>query len=157
MGGATLSTPKRGRALDAAINVVPFIDLLSCCISFLIITATTLQLSRLHAKPGADAAGAEIEPVPAPPALEVAIAADGYLCSRDGDVRAIPRRAGDFDLVALADALGAYKRARPDDDRVRLRAADSVAYREVIRAMDTAVAQRFESIGLESGASQDAP
>ena len=32
------------RALDAALNLVPFIDLLSCCIAFLLITAAASAL-----------------------------------------------------------------------------------------------------------------
>ena len=40
MGGAApRHLAKAVKPLDAAINLVPFIDLLSCCISFLLITA----------------------------------------------------------------------------------------------------------------------
>src|SRR5512135_1802437 len=40
---------KKGKkALDAVINVVPAIDLLSCCITFLLYTAIWTQISRLQ-------------------------------------------------------------------------------------------------------------
>ena len=40
---------KKGKkALDANLNLVPFIDLLSCCISFLLITAVWTQISGLQ-------------------------------------------------------------------------------------------------------------
>src|SRR5512135_1365564 len=39
---------KKKKALDAVINVVPAIDLLSCCISFLLFTAVWTQISRLQ-------------------------------------------------------------------------------------------------------------
>lgn len=41
MGGAGIVTSGKGgrKSLDAAINLVPFIDLLSCCLAFLLITA----------------------------------------------------------------------------------------------------------------------
>src|SRR3954469_9417873 len=39
---------KKKKVLDAIINVVPAIDLLSCCISFLLITAVWTQISKLQ-------------------------------------------------------------------------------------------------------------
>src|SRR5438045_5554908 len=42
-------TGKGGKkALDAELNLVPFIDLLSCCICFLLITAVWTQISGLQ-------------------------------------------------------------------------------------------------------------
>ena len=47
MGGAAPTPTGKGgkKALDAALNLVPFIDLLSCCISFLLITAVPALLA----------------------------------------------------------------------------------------------------------------
>ncbi len=39
---------RKKKSLDANINVVPAIDLLSCCISFLLFTAVWTQISRLQ-------------------------------------------------------------------------------------------------------------
>src|SRR5512133_3805092 len=39
---------RRKKSLDATINVVPAIDLLSCCITFLLYTAVWTQVSRLQ-------------------------------------------------------------------------------------------------------------
>lgn len=53
MAGAAPSSPSGNggkKPLDAAINLVPFIDLLSCCISFLLITAVWVQISWLQAQ-----------------------------------------------------------------------------------------------------------
>lgn len=46
MAGAAPTPVGKGgkKALDASINLVPFIDLLSCCISFLLITAVWFDL-----------------------------------------------------------------------------------------------------------------
>src|SRR5947209_3146251 len=50
MAGATPQPSAKGgkKALDAELNLVPFIDLLSCCISFLLITAVWTQISGLQ-------------------------------------------------------------------------------------------------------------
>ena len=46
-GGMDLGTKGGKRSLDTAINLVPFIDLLSAIISFLIMTAVWNQIDRL--------------------------------------------------------------------------------------------------------------
>src|SRR5512138_1771090 len=52
MGGGAMPEEGGGRrkkkSLDAVINVVPAIDLLSCCITFLLYTAVWTQISRLQ-------------------------------------------------------------------------------------------------------------
>ena len=49
-GGMMVPGGKGGRKpLDAQLNLVPFIDLLSCCISFLLITAVWVTNSRIPA------------------------------------------------------------------------------------------------------------
>ena len=51
MAGGGMPAEGKGhgkKALDAVINVVPAIDLLSCCISFLLYTAVWTQISRLQ-------------------------------------------------------------------------------------------------------------
>ena len=50
MGGVSVEGPKGGRrSTDAEINLVPMIDLLVCCISFLLITAVWSQMARINA------------------------------------------------------------------------------------------------------------
>ena len=50
MAGAAPQPHTKGgkKSLDAEINLVPFIDLLSCCISFLLITAVWTQIAGLQ-------------------------------------------------------------------------------------------------------------
>ena len=43
------------RALDATLNLVPFIDLLSCCIAFLLITAVWTTVARVDVSTGGGA------------------------------------------------------------------------------------------------------
>jgi len=57
-GGGTSFGSGRKRSLDAEINLVPFIDLLSMCICFLLMTAVWTQLGSVQVKQanGTDAA-----------------------------------------------------------------------------------------------------
>lgn len=50
MGGVNVEGPKGGRrSTDSEINMIPMIDLLICCISFLLITAVWSQMARINA------------------------------------------------------------------------------------------------------------
>lgn len=48
-GNATIGSSRR-KSLDAEVNLVPFIDLLSMCICFLLMTAVWIQVGSLHVK-----------------------------------------------------------------------------------------------------------
>src|SRR5437762_7144378 len=94
-------TGKGGKkALDAELNLVPFIDLLSCCISFLLITAVWTQLDCIQAR-GAGSGGEEsLEP-----GLTLVVDQSGYRVRAGQDVAMIPRREGRYDVVALRARL----------------------------------------------------
>ncbi len=47
-GGPTTSSNGRRRSLDGEINLVPFIDLLSMCICFLLMTAIWIELGSIE-------------------------------------------------------------------------------------------------------------
>src|SRR6185436_17948432 len=55
------ATRGRRRSLDAEINLVPFIDLLSMCICFLLMTAVWTQLASLEVKQANGTEGAAAE------------------------------------------------------------------------------------------------
>ena len=66
---AAPTPPGKGgkKPLDASSNLLPFIDLLSCCISFLLITAVWTQLARMDvSQKGQGAAGSTDEKPPEP-------------------------------------------------------------------------------------------
>jgi biopolymer transport protein ExbD len=149
MAGAAPVPSGRGRrkALDAAINLVPFIDLLSCCISFLLITAVWTQLAALRVAPGgADGDGGRPDSAPR---LVVSVDGDGYLVALAGaEARRIPRRADGYDYPALSAALTEARARRPELDRISLRAADGVLYQDLVRAMDVAIAAGLPGIDV---------
>src|SRR5438270_7918582 len=96
MGGAAPTpTGKSGKKpLDAAINLVPFIDLLSCCISFLLITAVWTQLARMDVtQKGQGAAGSTEENPEQKVQLTLFIDKDGYTFTKStGESTPIPMK-----------------------------------------------------------------
>src|SRR5579872_7347150 len=79
-GAAPTPTGKGGKKpLDASINLVPFIDLLSCCISFLLITAVWTQLARMDVTQKSKAPAGAVDEPPTPTVqLTLFIDKDGY-------------------------------------------------------------------------------
>src|SRR5271167_3473295 len=101
MAGAAPQPAGHGgkKPLDAQINLVPFIDLLSCCISFLLITAVWTQLARMDVEqksPGA--AGATDEKHEETVKLTVFVDKDGYIFQKStGESTNIPLKGDDYD------------------------------------------------------------
>jgi biopolymer transport protein ExbD len=153
MGGAAPTPTGKGgkKPLDAAINLVPFIDLLSCCISFLLITAVWTQLARMDVtQKGQGAAGSTDEKPPEPTVnLTLYIDKDGYTFAKStGESTPIPMKGDDYDYVKLADILKDAKTAYPDKNDIAVKADDSVLYNKIIHTMDVVLSSKFPDIGL---------
>ena len=153
MGGAAPTPSGKGnkKPLDAQINLVPFIDLLSCCISFLLITAVWTQLARMDvAQKGQGAAGASDEKPPEPTVqLTLFINKDGYqFVKSTGDNTDIPLKGEEYDYSKLADVLKDAKTAYPDKKDIAVKSDDSILYNKVIRTMDIVLSAQFPDIGM---------
>src|SRR5215470_17304476 len=141
MGGAAPQPTGKGsgkKPVDASINLVPFIDLLSCCISFLLITAVWTQLARMDvSQKGQGAAGAENEKPPEPTvSLTLFINKDGYTFAKStGENTDIPKKGDEYDYVKLADVLKDAKTAYPDKNDIQVKADDDVIYNNIIKTM----------------------
>src|SRR4030088_214870 len=98
-------TGKGGKkALDAELNLVPFIDLLSCCISFLLITAVWTQIAGLQVS----SSGGPPEPQTRQEAtieVKLLLGEKGYQLTMAGANIDIPKLNGAFDRKTLAGKL----------------------------------------------------
>jgi biopolymer transport protein TolR len=155
MGGAAPTPTGKGgkKPLDAQLNLVPFIDLLSCCISFLIITAVWTQLARMDVtQKGQGAAGASDEKPPEPTVmLTLFINKDGYTfatTANGGTSVDIPKKGDEYDYVKLADTLKDTKTAYPDKNDIQVKSDDDVMYNNIIRSMDVVLSSKFPDVSL---------
>jgi biopolymer transport protein ExbD len=150
-GGGGVPAAKGGKKpLDAAINLVPFIDLLSCCISFLLITAVWTQLARMNVtQKGQGAAGSESEEKEQTVQLTLFINQDGYdFAKSTGENTNIPKKGDDYDYTRLADVLKEAKAAYPDKNDIQIKADDAVIYNKIIHTMDIALSSKFSDVSL---------
>jgi biopolymer transport protein ExbD len=141
------------KSLNADLNLVPYIDLLTCMVSFLLITAVWTQLARLQVQQkGQGAAGEET-----PPEMQVKIVVmvnqEGFNLVVGQDQTPIPKKSADqYDFERLAAELKKAKEGHPDKNDAQVASEDTIKFDILVRAMDTALV-RFPDISLiDSGA-----
>jgi biopolymer transport protein ExbD len=141
------------KSLNANLNLVPYIDLLTCMVAFLLITAVWTQLARLQTQQkGQGAAGEET-----PPELQVKVVIlvnqEGFNLVVGQEQTPIPKKGADYDFERLAAELKKAKDGHPDKNDAQVASEDTIKFETLVRAMDTAMQQRFPDISLiDSGA-----
>ena len=132
-----------GRRHGFELNLVPFIDLLSVNITFLLVTAVWAQLGDLPLERPVGAAAATGD---AEPPITMILAAQGITVLREGaDRAALPARVG----LPWEDAEAELaRRVRPGERRVNLCVADDLPYAAMIRALDLTRARGLDEPAL---------
>lgn len=152
MGGAAPTPTGKGgkKPLDAQINLVPFIDLLSCCISFLLITAVWTQLARMDVtQKGQGAAGAQDENQQQQVQLTLFIDEHGYTFTKStGETTQIELQGEEYNYAKLSEVLQKAKTDHPDKNDINIKADDKVLYQKIISTMDIAVGAKFADVAL---------
>jgi biopolymer transport protein ExbD len=135
------------KSVTAELNLVPYIDLLTCMVAFLLITAVWTQLASLEVSqrgPGTDGDGV-VSPADK---LAVVVHADGFNLIVGNDQKPLPRRAGELDYAALASELQTVKRANPDRKDVQIMSEDGIGYDALVRTMDASINAGFPDLSL---------
>ena len=138
---------KRRRSAEghAEVNVVPFIDLLSVCISFMLLTAVWIQAGALSTKQGL---GTEAQ-VKSEKSLSVWLeleSANTVLASTQGfKVNDSKRR---LDMESLNKYLSHLKKKNPDLQTAVIFPNTRSSYNQLIRTMDTLKKSEFRDIGI---------
>jgi biopolymer transport protein TolR len=146
MGVSVEGGKGRGRKLNAELNLVPFIDLLSVCITFLIATAVWVELSSLpvdQALSDPNTPPAPPPDPPPPPPLTVHVRADGVWVGRkveEGRNFAVVGES--YDWGAIETEIESDRRTYPDEEQVVIVTDDGVEYQHMIHALD--VTRKFE-------------
>jgi biopolymer transport protein TolR len=149
-GGAAPETGKKGKkALDAQLNLVPFIDLLSCCISFLLITAVWTQIAGLQV---ASSGGPPDPDKKQEQTIDVKLllTEKGYSLTMAGAAIEIPKVAKDgaqaFDMKVLSEKLKTLKASLPDQSAITVQPEDAVAYEDLVSTVDACLGQQLRNV-----------
>jgi biopolymer transport protein ExbD len=146
------------KSLNIELNIVPFIDLMSCLTAFLLVAAVWIHIARLEIRPAGHAREAPPCDTTAcdAPRLSVLLDADQIWIgvSRVNDFEKIPKTAAGYDWPALEDALHRHKASALFEHATEIEiAADStpghpISYQALIAAMDVAVKTGFVDVGV---------
>ena len=157
MGGVNVDGGGHGgkKSVDSEIPLIPFIDLLLCCVMFLLVTAVWNKLARLDVnqqQPGREA------PMDAPPPEEqirlfLQVKSTGYvIAATDGTNIELPKNGEVYDLAGLREKLRDRRTQEPNRRDLIVAPEDGVLYHDVVAAMDIVVGEGYEEMSLSDGA-----
>ena len=140
------------------LNLVPFIDLMSVCIIFLLITAVWIQISMIQL--GTSVYSKKQDDPPIPPSLtphqevpfRVDVLSEGYKVVLGSEAVMIPLvRKGTYNHKALTRQIEAVKKIYPEKIDVVVTSRDNLMYKHLIMAMDLLLNAGFSGISIATG------
>jgi biopolymer transport protein ExbD len=154
MGGAAPEPTSKGgkKALDAHINLVPYIDMLMTIMTFLMMTAVWTQIAMLevqNASGGAEAQPEEPDPnKPKPILVLVTDRAVKIQEEQSPDTREYPSLGEGYDFKGVEAELKRLKDARPDRTEVKIQSEDGVKYVDIVRLIDISTGLELKALTL---------
>lgn len=145
----------RGRKRNVDLNLVPFIDLMSVLITFLLIAAVWTQVSMIQI--GTSFYGQKSEEIVPTPledqelVLKVGVKDSGYILTYGKQVISLPLQKGEFDEEGLVDQLKRIKQIRPTKTDAVVSVSDNLKYERLIKVMDNILVAGFPNISVATG------
>ncbi len=141
--------------LDFEINLIPFIDLLSACICFLLLTAVWVQVGSMDVKQAVG--GQPASETPKKPTLWVNMGVDGELTLNVQDSQKVPKKfqklalkglEGKMNFSELETALTELKGLEPELRTALIQPAAGSVYEDMIALMDGCKKQGLVDLGV---------
>src|SRR5258706_13245662 len=150
--GASVGAGDGKKSLDVELNIVPFIDLMSCLTAFLLVTAVWVNIAQINIQPkGKNRDTTQVQVDEEHVTLSVLVQADKIWVglSRVNEFQEIPKKPDNQDWEKLETTLKEHKASAFFADRTDVEiAAESttqspVEYQSIIHTMDIAVKVGF--------------
>ena len=149
MGVSVDSGNKSGKKpLNADLNLVPYIDLLTCMVAFLLITAVWSQLARLNVHQKGQGQAGEDTPPEKVFKLVVVVNNEGFNLVADQDQQPIPKKGDQYDYEKLGSELKKIKEPHADKGDIQVASEDEIKFEALVKTMDVALSARFPDISL---------
>ncbi len=147
MGGVSAPEGKGKRGIDFDINVVPFIDLLSCLVSFLLITAVWTHMAQIDTTQKLDGGPGSGEK---PKKINIAITPSGYELTLPDAERActISREGTKYDVADLRKVLETQKNTVAGQLLVGIAAVDDLPFELLVDVMDLCSSLGLKNVSL---------
>lgn len=150
------SMPGGGKSANVELNLVPFIDMFSVLICFLLMTAAWNGLESINtgAPPKSLDLRDDNDPPPPPKpekpkvALTVTLYTDRIDVGEDNSTLSIRHTSGQPDFTRLAQTLADWKKRYPERKDLILATENRAPYKHLIQLMDTFIAGDFPEVGI---------
>ena len=141
----------RKRPLHAELNLVPYIDLLTCMVAFLLITAVWTELAQLKVQQKGQG-DVDSQAIVDETRIAVAVSADGFNLIVKDEQQPIPLKADgavrSLDYARLEDELKAVKQLFPDKTDIQVISEDPVQFDTLVKTMDAVMNAGFPAVSL---------
>ena len=155
--GASVGTDSGKKSVDVELNVVPFIDLMSCLTAFLLATAVWSAYSQINIKPKGIGRKTNTDLKPDDKIFASILVTENeiWVGLTVGDRRQIRKEGDAHDWAGVGTMLEDFKKLPTFAKRadIEIAADDEVTYQTIITAMDWAISSGFDDIGLVDPAS----
>jgi len=151
--------PSDKKSVNVELNIVPFIDLMSCLTAFLLVTAVWVNIAQINIQPkGKTRDQAQVQQDDEHVTLSVLVQSDRIWVglSRVNEFQDIPKKAEEQDWDKFEATLKEHKTSafftNPERNDLEIAAESTTAapvkYQDIIHAMDIAVKVGFTDVGL---------
>jgi biopolymer transport protein TolR len=135
------------KSVDADLLLVPYIDLLTCMVAFLLIAAVWTQLARLEvAQKGQGEVSGDQKPEQTK--LAVLVHQGGFAVIVDREQHPVPSKNGAYDYQTLTRELQAVKASHADKSDLQVLSEDPIKFDTLVQTMDVAMAAGFPALSL---------
>ena len=156
--GASVGTGDGKKSVNVELNIVPFIDLMSCLTAFLLVTAVWVNIAQINIRPkGKNRDTTQVQQDDEHVTLSVLVQSDKIWVglSRVNEFQEIAKLpSGEQDWEKFETTLKEHKASAFFADRSDIEIAGEstqqapVSYQDIIHAMDVAVKVGFIDVGL---------
>ena len=140
------------KSLNVELNLVPFIDLLTCLICFLLMAAVWVQIGKISVTQSGQGAPTEQTPEERQKLnLVVAITPQGFLLTGNGQTLEggdILKKDSQYDHERLGAKLKEVHGLFPDKNDIVVMSEDTIQYQDLINTMDVCLANEFPNISV---------
>lgn len=145
---------KHKKHLDFELNLIPFIDLLSTCICFLLITAVWMQIGSLNVKQAVG--GQPASETEKKPTAWIFMEKDGAITFdvRDSSLKAelrkstIPAKDGKLDLETVTKLAADLRTVEPSLKTALIQPKAETSYEDIVDLMDTVKKAGLGDLGV---------
>ena len=146
----------KGRSANTDVNIVPFIDLMSVLVIFLLISAVWTQVtmiqigSSVYGKKTSDTPPKLDSEVHVP--LRLDIRSTGHHVVLGSEKKMIHKVDGEYNIPALLNELSLFKKVHPTKVDAVVTIEDELKYEYLIMGMDALLTAEFPKIAVSTAA-----